>query len=120
VDQDHFRLASDDTMRNLEAAAARPGDEQRYRMLMVHAIKDLRKEIALTRIEMRKEFKEIKAKQLDLTDVAKHVKIEIDADSGISQLKVDVKRLWTAGAWVLSVVGAAILAVAMTKVIGHP
>lgn len=101
----------------------RPGDDSRYKMLMVHAIKDMRKEIGLTRIEMRKEFREIKAKQLDLTDVAKQVKTEIKADSGISQLKVDVKRLWTAGTWVLSVVGAAILAVALTKTFGvspHP
>jgi hypothetical protein len=104
---DEFKLAGD-TQRNLEQLAAAPG-EVRFRMALVYALKDLKRDMGLMHTENRNRLDKIEKNQLAYRDVAKIAKTEIMDDKGIAQLKVDVKRLWTAGAWVLTAVGAAVL-----------
>jgi hypothetical protein len=114
---DEFKL-SGDTIRNLEVLAHAPG-ELRYRMALVQAIKDLRRETAMMRAEHREQFAKLEKGQLGYRDVAKIAKTEIGADKGIAQLQVDVKRLWSAGVWIVTLILAAVIGAALTKLLVH-
>lgn len=106
----------EDTMRNLESLAHQPG-ELRFRVALVQAIKDLRREVATLTVVLSKRMDKLESRKLmDHVQVARIANAEIKSNAGIVQTKTDVKRLW-AGAMFLvvllvgGVIGGAIHAV---------
>ena len=117
-DEDELKL-HDDTVRNLETLAHAPG-ELRFRIALVQAIKDLRREVAMMRIDIGGRLKVLETRKLlDHMQVARIANKEFADNKDFSQVRVDVKRLWNGAMWFLvlivgGVIGA-VLKVVLTK-----
>jgi len=110
VAEEDYKLL-DDTMRNLETLAHSP-EELRWRLSLVQAIKDLRREQQLTRTELRARFDKLEKGAVTPIQVARVVKTEIEDNADLAKVAQDVKRLWAGAMWlVVLIVGGCLGAV---------
>lgn len=108
---DEFKL-NDDTMRQLEVLAHAPG-ELRFRMQLVYAIKDIRKDIRAGSTDIIARIDRAEKAILGPGKVTHIVKTEMKGDPRLGKLETDVKRLW----WLVGLLTAAIVGLAITKVL---
>jgi hypothetical protein len=112
VNDDDFEL-NGDTMRHLETLAHAPG-ELRFRITLVQAIKDLRREVALLTTVLNDRMRKLEERKLiGELKVAQIAKTEIKADASIARMQQDVKRLWAGAVWLIAIMGAGVLGAAV-------
>ena len=106
---DDYKL-TDDTMRQLETLAHAPG-ELRFRMQLVYAIKEMRKDIKAGNAAIIERIGRAEKAILGPGKVAHIVKTEMKDDQRVGKLETDVKRLW----WFIGILTVAILGLAIAR-----
>jgi hypothetical protein len=108
---DEFKLYGDDTMRHLEALASRPDAEVRYKLALVYALKDFRRELRATKGEIIARIGRAEKTIIGPGKVAHIVKSEMKDDQRVGKLETDIKRLW----WFVGILTVAIIGLAIAK-----
>lgn len=107
--EEEFKL-NDDTMRQLETLAHAPG-ELRFRMQLVYAIKEMRKDIRAGKTEILARIDRAEKTIVGPSKVAHIVKTEMKDDQRVGKLETDVKRLW----WLVGLITVAIIGLAVAR-----
>jgi hypothetical protein len=107
---DEFPL-NDDTVRHLENLAHSPS-ELRFRLAIVYALKDLRKEVRSSRVEILARVERAEKTIIGPGKVTHIVKSEMKEDQRVGKIETDVKRLW----WFLGIRVIAMLGIIVGKV----
>jgi len=108
---DEFKLYGDDTMRHLESLAGRPDSEVRFKLTLVYALKDLRRDLKSSKTEIIQRIERAEKTILGPGKVAHIVKTEMKDDQRVGKLETDVKRLW----WFVGILTVAIIGLAIAK-----
>lgn len=108
---DEWKLYGDDTMRHLESLASRPDADTRFKLALIYAIKDVRKDLKATKTEIIQRIERAEKTILGPGKVAHIVKTEMKDDQRAGKLETDVKRLW----WLVGLLTVAIVGLAIKK-----
>lgn len=111
MDSDEYKLYGDDTLRHLEALASRPDADTRFKLALIYAIKDVRRDIKLTKTEIMARIDRAEKTIIGPGKVAHIVKTEMKDDQRVGKLETDVKRLW----WLVGLLTVAIIGLAIAK-----
>lgn len=108
---DEFKLYGEDTMRHLEALAARPDSETRFKLALVYALRDVRRDLKRVESAVIDRIEKAEKAIIGPGKVAHIVKAEMRDDQRVGKIETDVKRLW----WLVGLLTVAIIGLAIAK-----